>query len=119
MRRLASCGALLDRFVAEVTGLGDKLGALLVQLPPKFAFDENVSDRPPSRLARAYRHSGCVRTAPCELVCVGRGRLARQAAGRARCNLSRFGGGCGQTGRLEWPDVLSVARFAADLFLGL
>jgi len=35
--RLASCGALLDRFVAEVTGLGDKLGALLVQLPPKFA----------------------------------------------------------------------------------
>ena len=43
--RLASCGALLDRFVAEVTGLGDKLGALLVQLPPKFAFDEDVSDR--------------------------------------------------------------------------
>ena len=40
--RLASCGALLDRFVA---GLGDKLGALLVQLPPKFAFDEDVSDR--------------------------------------------------------------------------
>ena len=26
-------------------GLGDKLGALLVQLPPKFAFDEDVSDR--------------------------------------------------------------------------
>src|SRR5687768_10341877 len=31
--RLADCGALLDRFVAEVTGLGGKLGVLLVQLP--------------------------------------------------------------------------------------
>src|SRR4029078_9092426 len=30
---LADCGALLDRFVDEVTGLGDKLAVLLVQLP--------------------------------------------------------------------------------------
>src|SRR4051794_30153330 len=29
---LAGCGALLDRFAAEVTGLGDRLGVLLVQL---------------------------------------------------------------------------------------
>src|SRR5882757_9365764 len=34
---LADCHALLDRFVDEVTGLGDKLGVLLVQLPPKSA----------------------------------------------------------------------------------
>src|SRR6195952_3089796 len=32
---LADCGALLDRFVEEVTGLGDKLSVLLVQLRPK------------------------------------------------------------------------------------
>lgn len=43
--RLADCGALLDGFLAEATGLGDKLGALLVQLPPKFAFDAAVTDR--------------------------------------------------------------------------
>jgi uncharacterized protein YecE (DUF72 family) len=43
-RRLSDCGALLDRFVGEVTGLGDKLGVLLVQLPPKSAFDEQVAD---------------------------------------------------------------------------
>jgi uncharacterized protein YecE (DUF72 family) len=43
--RLVGCGALLDRFVEEVTGLGDKLGVLLVQLPPKFAFDEGAADR--------------------------------------------------------------------------
>ena len=35
---LADCGALLDRFVDEVTGLGEKLAVLLVQLPPKSAF---------------------------------------------------------------------------------
>jgi uncharacterized protein YecE (DUF72 family) len=43
-QKLADCGALLDRFVAEVTGLGDKLGVLLVQLPPKFGFERRVAD---------------------------------------------------------------------------
>lgn len=41
--RLADCEALLDRFVAEVAGLGDKLGVLLVQLPPSLAFSESVA----------------------------------------------------------------------------
>jgi uncharacterized protein YecE (DUF72 family) len=44
-QRLAGCGALLDRFASEVTGLGDRLGVLLVQLPPRFAFEESVADR--------------------------------------------------------------------------
>lgn len=44
-QRLADCGALLDRFVAEVAGLGDKLGVLLLQLPPKFAFEKRVAAR--------------------------------------------------------------------------
>jgi uncharacterized protein YecE (DUF72 family) len=43
--RLVDCGALLDRFVTEVTGLGGKLGVLLAQLPPKFTFEERVPDR--------------------------------------------------------------------------
>jgi uncharacterized protein YecE (DUF72 family) len=42
-QRLADCGALLDRFVAEVTGLGDRLGVLLVQLPPKLALEKRVA----------------------------------------------------------------------------
>lgn len=42
--RLADCGAQLDRFIAEVAGLGDKLGVLLVQLPPSLAFHEDVAD---------------------------------------------------------------------------
>jgi uncharacterized protein YecE (DUF72 family) len=41
---LVDCGALLDGFAGEVTGLGDKLGVLLVQLPPKSAFRKRVAD---------------------------------------------------------------------------
>jgi uncharacterized protein YecE (DUF72 family) len=42
-RKLEDCGALLDRFAAEVSGLGDKLGVLLVQLPPKSALNKRVA----------------------------------------------------------------------------
>jgi uncharacterized protein YecE (DUF72 family) len=42
---LADCGALLDRFVDEVTGLGDKLGVLLVQLPPTSALSKRIANR--------------------------------------------------------------------------
>jgi len=37
---LVAAESLLDRFLAEVAGLGDRLGPLLVQLPPSLAFDE-------------------------------------------------------------------------------
>ena len=42
---LADCSALLDRFLGEAAGLGDKLGVLLVQLPPKSVFKKRVADR--------------------------------------------------------------------------
>src|ERR1700754_3264244 len=44
-QRLRDCGAWLDRFSSEVSGLGGKLGVLLVQLPPKLAFDRQLTDR--------------------------------------------------------------------------
>jgi uncharacterized protein YecE (DUF72 family) len=44
-QRLADCGALLDSFAGEATGLGDRLGVLLVQLPPKLGFDKRVANR--------------------------------------------------------------------------
>ncbi|HYI30194.1 MAG TPA: DUF72 domain-containing protein [Bradyrhizobium sp.] len=40
---LADCGALLDRFAADVTGLGVKLAVLLVQLPPNLALEKRVA----------------------------------------------------------------------------
>ena len=41
--KLANCGALLQTFLDECRGLGNKLGPLLVQLPPSLAFDEGVA----------------------------------------------------------------------------
>ncbi|RON81040.1 DUF72 domain-containing protein [Pseudomonas fluorescens] len=38
--RLAGCEAALDKFLAECGGLGERLGCLLVQLPPSLAFDD-------------------------------------------------------------------------------
>ncbi|WP_277758078.1 DUF72 domain-containing protein [Pseudomonas sp. A34-9] len=42
--RLASCESALDRFLHECAGLGDRLGCLLVQLPPSLAFEEACAD---------------------------------------------------------------------------
>jgi uncharacterized protein YecE (DUF72 family) len=42
-RSLRDCGDLLDRFAAEIAGLGDKLGVLLVQLPPKLSFGKRIA----------------------------------------------------------------------------
>jgi uncharacterized protein YecE (DUF72 family) len=41
--RLEGCGGMLRDFAAEVSELGDRLGPLLVQLPPSLAFDPRVA----------------------------------------------------------------------------
>ncbi|KAB2941257.1 MAG: DUF72 domain-containing protein [Hyphomicrobium sp.] len=41
--RLADTKAALERFLGEAGGLGDKLGPLLIQLPPRLAFDASVA----------------------------------------------------------------------------
>ena len=42
-RRLANCDEALARFVHECGHLGEKLGCLLVQLPPSLAFDSSCA----------------------------------------------------------------------------
>lgn len=49
---LRGAGPMLDAFIGQVGGLGDKLGALLVQLPPRLAFDAAVAARFFAMLAR-------------------------------------------------------------------
>ena len=44
VRRLVDCGDVLDRFLDEAAGLGDKRAVLLVQLPPRLAFDAAVAE---------------------------------------------------------------------------
>jgi uncharacterized protein YecE (DUF72 family) len=41
--RLQGADDLLDAFLEQVTGLGEKLGPLLVQLPPSLAFDAAIA----------------------------------------------------------------------------
>ena len=41
--RLVGCRDEITAFLAAVFGLGDRLGALLVQLPPSYVFDERVA----------------------------------------------------------------------------
>lgn len=44
-RRLADSADLLDAFAAEAGALGDKLGCVLVQLPPSLVLDVQAADR--------------------------------------------------------------------------
>ena len=63
-RKLRDCGELLERFLEDSSPLGDKLAVLLVQLPPKLAFDEApaadffqlLSGRSSAQLACEPRH---------------------------------------------------------------
>ena len=53
--RLRECSPLLDAFIAQVSNLGDKLGCLLLQLPPSLAWDAGVALPFFEQLRRVYR----------------------------------------------------------------
>jgi uncharacterized protein YecE (DUF72 family) len=61
-QRLADCAGLLDDFLAQAGGLGEKLGCLLVQLPPSLGFEAGTVAEF-LRLLRE-RHSGPVALEP-------------------------------------------------------
>lgn len=44
LARLHATDEAIDAFAAQVEGLGDRLGPVLVQLPPSLAFDEPVAE---------------------------------------------------------------------------
>jgi uncharacterized protein YecE (DUF72 family) len=62
--RLQQAGELLDTFLMEVGGLGEKLGGLLVQLPPSLSFEPAIAatffaalrSRSPAPVACEPRH---------------------------------------------------------------
>lgn len=60
--RLAGADAALDRFLAEASGLGTKLGVLLFQLPPSLAFDARTASA--FLAALRARHAGNVAWEP-------------------------------------------------------
>lgn len=98
-RRLVDCEALLDTFLDEVGGLGDKLGWLLVQFPPSFAFEGSVA-LPFLELLRA-RFAGAVACEPRHATWFGHNvdallrdlRIARVLADPVRDDAARAPGG--------------------------
>lgn len=44
-RRLVGAGDVIDAFLADATQLGDKLGPLLVQLPPSLTFSADIAEQ--------------------------------------------------------------------------
>ena len=61
-QRLVASDVLLDVFLDEMRGLGDRLGPLLVQLPPSLGFDAEVVDE--FFVALRERHAGAVACEP-------------------------------------------------------
>ena len=61
-KRLAGCGDLLADFLAQAGGLGERLGSLLLQLPPSLAFHPVVAPAFLHELRR--QHQGAVALEP-------------------------------------------------------
>jgi len=57
--RLKNYGQLLDQFLDEATGLGDKLGVLLAQLPPSLVYDAETAEDFFRDLARCGHAIAC------------------------------------------------------------
>jgi len=61
-RRLVDAMPAFETFLAQVRGLGEKLGCLIVQLPPSLAFDAGIARRFLAALRK--RHEGPVALEP-------------------------------------------------------
>ena len=101
--RLVGSEALLDEFLLQARGLGERLACLLVQLPPSFAFDLRNADaffaalrqRWTGRVALEPRHVSWF--APEADVLLAHHRIARVLADPVRCE-----GGEGPGGSAEF-----------------
>jgi uncharacterized protein YecE (DUF72 family) len=101
--KLAGTEALLDQFLAESAGLGEKLGCLLIQLPPSLAFSEETAgsffralrERHEGAVACEPRHATWL-TEPAEAL-LAELRIARVAADPARAEHDAVPGG--------WPGL--------------
>ena len=98
-QRLVAADVLLDVFLEDVRGLGDRLGPLLVQLPPSLALDTGIADEFFTTL-RAI-HAGPVACEPRHDSWFGadaeallrRHRISRVGADPARCPPAAIPGG--------------------------
>lgn len=98
--KLVGTGALLDAFLEQAAGLGDRLGCLLVQLPPSLAFAPETAAA--FFAALRQRHAGAVALEPRHAswltpevdAWLGQRRVARVLADPVRHDGGRAPGGC-------------------------
>lgn len=90
--KLVDCDEVLATFIGEAGALGDKLAVLLVQLPPKLAFDaqvagrffESLAEKSSAKIACEPRHASWFTGEAGALLDTL--RVARVAADPARCD---------------------------------
>lgn len=105
---LHRCGPLLDAFLHECGGLGDKLACLLLQLPPSLAFEARVASSFLAMLRRRWgggvacepRHGSWF--APRAEALLQRHRIARVAADPAPHPDAALPGGHGALAYWRW-----------------
>ncbi|WP_337243750.1 DUF72 domain-containing protein [Luteimonas sp. gir] len=118
--RLRGCGPLLDAFLEAATGLGERLGCLLVQLPPSLAFDARsaatflamLRRRWAGGLACEVRHASWL-TLRAEALLQRHG-VARVAADPARHGADARPGGDPALAYWRWHGTPQIYRSAYD-----
>ena len=98
-QKLVDCAEALDAFIEQANGLEEKLAIVLVQLPPKLAFDEAVAGdfladlvaRTPARIVCEPRHPSWFE--PAIDAFLSDLKVARVAADPAICEAAALPGG--------------------------
>jgi uncharacterized protein YecE (DUF72 family) len=101
VQRLQNCDVLLDEFLSQCTQLGDRMGCLLIQLPPSLAYDEATAED--FFLALRRRYAGGVALEPRhETWLNANALLVEQRIGQVAADPSPFVGGEAPSG---WPGI--------------
>ena len=125
--KLAASGTLLDTFLEQAAGLGDRLGCLLVQLPPSLAYAPETATA--FFTALRQRHAGAVALEPRHASWftpevddwLGRRRIARVLADPVRHDAGRAPGGFPDRTylRLHGSPRMYYSSYPQDVLLAL
>ena len=102
-RRLHDCEGLVDEFLGQCSQLGEKLGCLLIQLPPSLAFDNTQAERFFNALRDRYQGPAVLEPRhPSWLAPQAMAMLENERIGRVAADPSPLSGGDRPAG---WPGI--------------
>ncbi|MEA3048546.1 MAG: hypothetical protein QOG84_382 [Sphingomonadales bacterium] len=114
-RKLIDCAEPLAASIAEMRRLGDRLGVVLVQLPPSLAFDREVAGRFFDLLRGHWTGAVACEPRHPSWYHIGGGMPADRTRGRPGSRGPRESGGGGGARRLARARLLPPARLAGRL----